>query len=371
MLYLYRMKRFLAILILLLASTVVSAQQRFIQFVYVSDCHYGIERDFRGRHGVTASDVSRAMVGAIESLPAMTLPADGGVRGGSKIEWVDYLINTGDIANRAEKGVQRSARSWRQFQRDWSSLGLRDFRGEVSPLFLLPGNHDISNAIGHPSIPRRNTDATSAAEIYNAMLRPDTLITKRTYDRDRHLCNYSFEAGGVLFAFVDMWPDTRNRAWLDTELNRLHEGDASLLFVHDQPDIEAKHLKAPIYEGYPIIGFENLVGDTSSVANRHKVPEAEHRQLREFLRTRPAIKGYFHGNENYNEFYEWGAPETSVPVFRVDSPMKGSVSSEDESQLSFQFVVIDTQERAMTVRELFWNRPNGGTIWGETITVKL
>ncbi len=358
------MKKLIVILILLLPVTVVFGQQRYIQFVYVSDCHYGIERDFRGETGVMAKEVNKAMIEAIEALPSLVIPEDGGEREGETIAWVDYLINTGDIANRAEKGVQRSVRSWRQFERDWNRLELRNADGGKTPLFLTPGNHDISNAIGHPSIPRRKVDATAAAEIYNAMLKPAEPVSKRSYRRDLHVCNYSFEDSGVCFAFLDMWPDGRNRAWLETKLDSLSEGEVCLLFVHDQPDIEAKHLKGPFSDG-----FENLVGDASSVVNPRDVPVREHEELKEFLRTNPEIKAYFHGNENYNEFYSWGDSDAPVSVFRVDSPMKGAVSSDDEAMLSFQFAVIDTEERTLTVREYFWNRKD--RIWGETRTVKL
>ncbi|MCI6541149.1 MAG: hypothetical protein MR460_13560, partial [Bilophila wadsworthia] len=82
---------------------------------------------------------------------------------------------------------------------------------------------------------------------------------------------------------------------------------------------------------------------------------------------------YFHGNENYNEFYTWGGPDNDIamPVFRVDSPMKGNASSKDEKLLSFQVVSIDTDARKMTVREALWNAdPKHPAItWGESKTI--
>lgn len=44
------------------------------------------------------------------------------------------------------------------------------------------------------------------------------------------------------------------------------------------------------------------------------------------------IKAYFHGDKNYNEFYTWNGVNGTIdlPVFRVDSPMKGEYSSADE-----------------------------------------
>ncbi len=367
------MKRLFSTLILLFCALSVFGQQRYIQFIYTSDSHYGIERDFRGESGVGAPEVNRAMIEQMGALPALTLPEDGGVRGGEKLQWVDYVINTGDIANRAEKGIQRSARSWRQFRRDWSRLELTDAEGTPARLYLLPGNHDISNAVGHPSIPRRKVDATAAAGIYNAMLRPAEPVSKRTYRREKHLCNYSFDDSGVRFVFMDMWPDTRGREWLDAHLQEMPGEGICLIFAHDQPDVEARHLINPNGNNdiNPIDRFENLTGDISSVAESDLVPVKEHSELDAFLSAHPVIRGYFHGNDNHNEFYTWG--ETArIPVFRIDSPMKGNVSFFEgrEDMLSFQFVVIDTERKTMTVREYFWSR-SPTPVWGETITVYL
>lgn len=349
----------------------VFGQQRFIQFVHVSDCHYGIARyNFRGQQDVPANEVNRSMIARIEGLPEMELPADGGVRGGEKIGWVDCVVNTGDVSNRSEDGVQRSARSWRQFTHDWNDIVLRDSTGSPARMFLLPGNHDISNAIGHPDIPRRKIDATAAAGIYNAMLHPEKPLTNRTYDRQEHLCNYWFDNSGVRFLFVDMWPDSTSRAWLETRLEDMPDGGVGLLFVHDQPDIEAKHLSGPVEDG-----FENLVGDRSGVP-RDRVPTAEHDALDDFMAVHPSIRAWFHGNDNYNEFYTWGSA-AELPVFRVDSPVKGIYSHKDESILSFSFVVIDTVSGEMTVREYFWNSSPvdasaaDTAVWGATKTISL
>ena len=46
--------------------------------------------------------------------------------------------------------------------------------------------------------------------------------------------------------------------------------------------------------------------------------------------------------------------------------MKGELSADDESLLSYQVVCIDTESRVITVREYLWNR-NGKTSvnWGK------
>ena len=60
-----------------------------------------------------------------------------------------------------------------------------------------------------------------------------------------------------------------------------------------------------------------------------------------------------------------------MPVFRVDSPMKGNESGKDEKRLSFQLVSLDTDARKMTVREVLWNvDPKHPAItWGASRTI--
>src|SRR5450432_2673761 len=72
---------------------------------------------------------------------------------------------------------------------------------------------------------------------------------------------------------------------------------------------------------------------------------AAQRELAAFVKAHPNIKAYFHGHNNGNEFYDWRGVDSDVtlPTFRVDSPMKGAVSGNDETKLSFQLVSIDTR----------------------------
>jgi len=96
-----------------------------------------------------------------------------------------------------------------------------------------------------------------------------------------------------------------------------------------------------------------------------------------FLKKHPNIKADFHGHNNWNEYYVYRGPDKDIAlnVFRVDSPMKGSISSKDETKLSFQLISIDTGLKKMTVRECLWNsEPINKTApiqWGESITVPL
>jgi hypothetical protein len=103
----------------------------------------------------------------------------------------------------------------------------------------------------------------------------------------------------------------------------------------------------------------------------------EQRALEAFLRDHPNVVAYFHGNSNWNEFYDWQGPDRSIRlhVFRVDSPIKGAVSAWDETKLSFQVATIDPARQTLTVRECLWNvdpaHPAAPIAWGEAATVPL
>src|SRR6185437_6754396 len=102
-------------------------------------------------------------------------------------------------------------------------------------------------------------------------------------------------------------------------------------------------------------GYENLLCDTFT-GDRPGEWES-------FVAAHPNITAYFHGNSNWNEFYEWKGPHKSVSLhtFRADSPMKGKFSEPDETKLSFHVATIDMRTRTMIVRERLWN--TGG--WGQ------
>jgi hypothetical protein len=153
-----------------------------------------------------------------------------------------------------------------------------------------------------------------------------------------------------------------------------------IIFTHDQPDVEAKHFINP--NGRHDINatdkFENLLSDTLADGTTIEAPtEVEQRALETFLAHHRNITAYFHGNSNWNQFYDWIGPGGTVVLhtFRADSPMKGDLSSHDERKLSFQVVTIDTASRLLTARECLWNadpaHPNGAIQWGGSTTVAL
>ena len=345
-------RSFCLLLIFLLGIQVLYARQ--IRFVFISDLHYGLMREFRG-HEATADEVNRVLAAVVRALPEQNFPDDGGLGAGERIGKLDFVVCGGDIANRMESGVQSAAASWAQFARTWLAPGM-------PPMWLLPGNHDISNAIGYtkPLSPAR--DATCAAEIYNRAMHPSEPVTASTFDYavDRVVC--SFVREGIRFAFVGIWPD----AWARQRLGAMLEADPGtlcLLFTHMPPEAEADRFTNP-YGRHTINrtdGFENLICDTCSVDSKG-VPLREYRLLARFVKEHPALRVWFHGHTNYDEHYLWRGPDgdLALPVFRVDSPMKGEISEADETQLSFQVVCVDPQRREICVRTCLWNAPSPG-----------
>ena len=145
----------LALVLLALACSLSSAAaqsepSRGAQFIFTSDPHYGITRkDFRGAQNVSARVVNAALVAELNHLGAMRIPTDGGVRAGELVGAIDFVAVTGDIANRAEKGLQPAAASWKDFAVDYiDGLHVTGSDQRKSALLLAPGNHDASNAVG-------------------------------------------------------------------------------------------------------------------------------------------------------------------------------------------------------------------------------
>ena len=357
-----------------------------IQFIFTSDPHYGITRNtFRGTSKVDAHTVNAAMVAKINTLSNVKLPADGGINAGKIAGAVDFVVEAGDIANRQEgtsgKAIQSASLSWDQFREDYiGGLNIKDRSGNKAPLYILPGNHDITNAIGFykPMFPA--TDAASMAGIFNLMMKPAVPKTKDTYNYSRDKIHYSLNMGGVHFVFVTLWPDSAERHWLAEDLKNTNKSTPVILFTHDQPDVEAKHFTNP-NSGHEINGkdkFENLLADQLAGGTAVDDPTTtDQRSLETFLKSNQNISAYFHGNDHWKRFHDWTGPDNTVAVhtFGVDSPMKGVVSQDDEKKLSFYLVTVDSGARLMTVRECLWNadpsRPDGPVAWGDAITVAL
>lgn len=371
-----------------LASAASGWAQNVTQFVYTSDAHYGITRpSFRGTTDADGHAVNAAMVGTINALPGSVFPCtDDGVRSCTPVGWIDFVAVTGDIANRSEAltaapvtYIQSAAASWEQFADDYlSGLTVKDSYGNGASLFLVPGNHDATNAVGFYKTMVPAADATAMAKMYNLMIRPAMPRTKDTFAYAQDKVFFSRDIGGVHFLFIAMWPDSAAREWIARDMAKVSSATPVVIFTHDQPDVEAKHFINP-NPPYTINGkdkFENLLADRFADANQMEdsagkpVPTViEQRQLVQFLKTYKNIVAYFHGHSNKNEFYVYQGPDKDIRLntFRVDSPMKGDVSGKDERMLSYQVISIDPAERKMTVREYLWNTGQ----WGDSTTVSL
>ncbi len=362
-----------------------SGFSQIINMTFSSDAHYGITRPkFRGDTGVAGYLVNAAMIKQMNNLPGLTLPQDGGVGSGKPVGAVDYIVQTGDIANREEVPIQSAAISWSQFEHDYiHSVTLKGHDGKAAGLLVVPGNHDISNAIGFHKEMKPLTDPTSMVSIYNMMLKPAKPLTNATFDYSKDKVNYSRDIGGVHLMFITLWPDSAERIWMAKDLAKVPKTVPVMIFTHDQPTCEAKHFtnpKAP----HDINGsaqFENLTTEYYKEGYKAKgdggSTDIEQRGWVAFLKQHPNIKAYFHGNSNWNEFYTYTGPDkdVSLPTFRVDSPMKGKYSSKDETQLSFQLISIDTKTMTLTSRESLWNtKPmdkNQQVVFGKSATISL
>lgn len=380
-----------------LAATTLSAAPT--TFVFTSDVHYGINRgNFRGAGNVESRVVNAALVAKLNALPSAVLPNDRGLRAGQPVGPIEFAIITGDITNRQELypiRIQSAAVSWAQFEETFiSRFALKNARGEPAPLLFVPGNHDVSNAIGSPSRLVPATDATSLAEIYNRMIRPAVPRTKDTYRYATDPIIFSRDFGGAHCIFLTVWPGKDARAWIENDLRTVPATTPVFLFCHDPPEIDARHLTNP--NGAHDINdrdkFENVVsdiyaGEEKAGGKKKKGGDGrpdgptkiEQRQLVAFLKAHRNIAGYFHGHNNWNEVYTWTGPDKDIalPAFRADSPIKGRESGKDETKLSFQVVTFDAETKTLTTRECFWNargkKDSDSTpvAWGATRTVSI
>ncbi len=376
-------KGFLALLFLLILTSTVNAKKdpEIIQLIFTSDSHFGIKRlTFQGDSNVYSNVVNAAMVARMNTLQTVKLPDDNGINGGKLVGGIDYLINSGDIANREEPGIQSSDVSWNQFKTVFlNGVHLTNYRNKKTEILLLPGNHDISNAIGFTRKMIPLTDNTSLVGIYNFMF-PKNQKTSSSFQYSKDKVHYSINKGGIHFVFINMWPDSSERVWIEKDLKSVSHKTPVLLFAHDQPTVESKHFTNP--NGSHTINltdnFENLLPevfkDGTKISDPSKIEQIE---FVEFLKVHPNIKAYFNGNDHENKMYDYTGPnkDISLKTFQVDSPMKGNKSAKDETKLSFQLISIDFRTKMMTVRECLWNAipKNRSAVlqWGMSRTISL
>jgi predicted MPP superfamily phosphohydrolase len=356
-----------------------------INMAFTSDVHYGLTKSqFRGDTGVTSHSVNAAMIAQINALPSLILPNDKGVGAGSAVGGIDDVVITGDIANRMEDGVQTAAASWKQFSDDYlQKLNLKGHNGQPAQLLLVPGNHDVSNAIGIGKLMKPLTDPTSMVGIYNLMLKPAPPVTNKSFDYAKNKVNYSRSIGGVHMVFITIWPDSAERVWLQKDLDTVAKTTPVIIFTHDPPTADPKHFTNPLppYNMTAENDFENLLSEHykegTTAGGKKSTTDTEQRGFVKFLKAHSNIKAYFHGHNNNCEFYTYTGPNNDVnlSVFRSDSPMKGKYSAKDEKLLSFQLISLDPATQQLTVRECLWNtEPTNKTqkvVFGKVATVSL
>lgn len=381
------MKKLLPLCLLFLALPLALFAQKNtpINILFSSDAHFGIFREkFRGDTAVAGVKVNAAMIDQMNHLVTQRLPQDKGISAGQQVEAIDYLIQTGDIANREEPPYQSASDSWQQFISVYGSgVKLKGHQQQPATLLMVPGNHDISNAIGFTKKMVPATDPTAMVQIYNRMLHPAQPLTNAQFDYKKDKVNYSHNIGGVHFMFITLWPDSAERVWMAKDLQKVSPQTPVVIFTHDQPECEAKHFSNPAGPGTFTAGskFENLTAEVYKDGTEVRKDDAstviEQREWVKFLKQHTNIKAYFHGNSNWNEFYTYHGPDNDVnlPVFRVDSPMKGKYSAKDETKLSFQLISLDPASKKLTVRECLWNtKPTDATqqvAFGESKTISL
>lgn len=307
------------LLLLLVVSQITSAQIKdsSINFIFTSDVHFGLTKDnFKGKKDVPAKEVNMAMMKVMNQLSANHILVQG----------VDALVITGDIANRMEKGVQSANASWNQFKEVFiDSNHLKKANGNKSALLVVPGNHDLSNAIGfhRPMEPKK--DPASMIGIYNLMF-PNKKI--QSFDSSLNRIHYSRDIKGIHFIFLSLYPDSAERVWMEYDLKKVSKSTPVFLFAHSIPDVEPRFFQNPngIHDINEEDKFENLVPEMYKDGKDVKgVTVIEQNGFADFIIKHPNIKVYFHGHENFTEYYQYNGPKNNIKLtcIRTDSPMKG------------------------------------------------
>jgi len=348
-----------------------------VQFIFTSDVHFGLTKNtFQSKTNVAAFEVNKAMVKSLNQLQGQVIPNDNGVNANQIIKGFDAAIITGDIANRMEDGVQSATKSWEEFKKVYvDSLQLTKANNQKSNLFLVPGNHDMSNAIGfhRPMAPKK--DAATMLGIYNLMF-PEKQV--KVFDSSLNRVHYAKDINGVHFIFLSLYPDSAERVWMEKDLSKISNSTPVLLFAHSIPNVEPRFFENPngIHDINEEDKFENLVPERYKDGKDVKgVTTIEQNEFVAFIKKHSNIKVYFHGHENFTEYYTYKGPNNEIDLncIRADSPMKGRASAKDETKLAYEIVTINTNTKKLTVREVLWNQPSktGSFTWGQIATIPL
>jgi len=354
------------LLSLLFTTKVVNAQSKdsILNFIFTSDVHFGLIKDhFRGKDKVSAKEVDLAMMQAMNQLATNHAIVNG----------IDALVITGDIANRMEAGIQTASASWKEFQEVFiDSNHLKKTNGTKSELCVVPGNHDMSNAIGFHRPMQPKKDPASMLGIYNLMF-PNNQVSK--FDSSVTRIHYSRDIKGIHFIFLSLYPDSAERVWMEKDLKNIAVTTPVLLFAHSIPDVEPRFFENPngLHDINEDDKFENLVPERYKDGKNVKGETTiEQNGFVHFIQQHPNIKVYFHGHENWTEYYDYKGPKNNINLtcIRTDSPMKGRTSAKEETKLAFELVSINTQTGFLTVKEVLWNAHlnSNDPSWGQVGT---
>jgi 3',5'-cyclic AMP phosphodiesterase CpdA len=165
-----------------LTATAAAPRAVTVQFVFTSDAHYGITRPaFRGGRNVDAQAVNRALVSSINQLATASFPADGGLGANAPVGGIDFVVEGGDVSNREEivdgRAIERSELTWREFRDDYGELKLTDRHKDPTQLFVVPGNHEASDAVGFYKPMAPATDPSALIAAYNLIMKPAVPLT--------------------------------------------------------------------------------------------------------------------------------------------------------------------------------------------------
>lgn len=225
-------------------SLCAQTKDSIVQFIFTSDIHFGLTKtQFRNEQNVSAAVVNKAMVEVMNQMPNAYLPNDNGVEAGKKITGMDALVITGDIANRMEGGVQSATASWAEFKAVYlNGLHLKKRNVTASNILLVPGNHDMSNAIGfhRPMAPKK--DPASMLGIYNYMF-PEKQTDK--YDSSLNRVHYARDINGIHFIFLSLYPDSAERVWMEQDLSKISKSTPVFLFAHSMLAVEPRFFENP------------------------------------------------------------------------------------------------------------------------------
>ncbi len=379
--------RIVIILLILAGKACAQASDTsgIIQFVFTADEHYGLTRSkFRGQSHVDAHLVNQALVNKLNTVTSVQFPNDQGVSAGRKVGAVDFIVIGGDVTNRMEGNSPSATISWKQFKIDYlDGVALTDHTGKPTRFYIVPGNHDVSNAIGFYKPMHPTQDPTPLVQMYNLMVDPARPLTLQGYRYDSNKINYSTTLGGIHFQFINIWPDSSERIWMEQDLQSVPTDMPVILFAHDPPSGVPRHFTNPNppHDINAQDQFENLLPeyykDGPEAGSQAARTTLEQLGWVQFLRRHHNIKAYFHGHTNFNEYYAYRGPSHDIylPTFRVDSPMKGKYSTKNQKRLSFQLITIDAKAGSLTVRECLWNaeagKPDSSIKWGRSETISL